>query len=592
MTTAPRPSHSFTGKTWQVRSRSGTADAERLARTTGVHPLVASILMARGYLSEAAVLDFLSTPAPGDLFDPLLLHGMERAVERLLQARTSGEKVMVHGDYDVDGVTAAVLVNRTLDLNGFANTHCFIPHRITDGYGLTRATAERVAGEGYGLLVAVDCGTSDTEAVERLNAGGVDVLILDHHLPGPSLPAALAMINPRQPDCDYPFKDLCSAGLAFKLSQALHQRLGRPFNAPAYASMAALGTVADLVPLRGENRSLVQLGLPYLEQPANPGMRELLRVSGIEDGQAPSAGQVGFRLGPRINAAGRLGAAEQAARLFLTTVGSEARQIARQLDLLNSRRQHQEGELVDLLCAMVAQAPALLEQRILVLDGKGWPRGVIGIAASRLVETFNRPAVVISLDGAEGHGSCRSVTGFNITEALEAAGETLLSRYGGHAMAAGLTIPAHKVEQFRLNLFDHCRRTLDPDLLEPRAVADIEVHPSQLDRPLLEQLERLEPFGMGNSRPVLLVRGLQLAGEPVLLKDKHLKLELQGGGRSFEALWWRSAPQLSRLQESTGDLDVLVKMELNRWGGRETVRLNIVDLRNATPFLNSIDSPR
>jgi single-stranded-DNA-specific exonuclease len=580
------PAPSITGKTWTVKTAPGEGKAEQLARNTGVHPLVASILQARGYLSEAAILDFLAEPLPGDLHDPWFLAGMELAVERLLRARDRKEKIIVHGDYDVDGVTAAVLTKRALDLAGFPDVDIFIPHRIDDGYGLTPATARRVAGEGYHLLIAVDCGTSDIDAVQLLNDGGVDVLILDHHQVGSSLPAAVAMINPRQPGCGYPFKDLCSAGLAFKLSQALHLRLGRPFNAAAYASMAALGTIADLVPLRDENRLLVRLGLPHLSRPASPGIRELLQVSGVEEGRAPSAGQVGFHLGPRINAAGRLDSAELAARLFLTGDDEEARQIAHQLDLLNSRRQHQESELVEQLLSEVEATPDMLEERILVMAGQGWPRGVIGIAASRLVETFNRPAVVVSLDDHQGHGSCRSVKGFNITSALEEAAGSILLRFGGHAMAAGLTLETGKVAQFRAALHEYCRRELDPALLVPRASADIEADPSLLERSLLEQLDSMEPFGMGNPRPVFLVRGLRLDGPPVRLKEKHMKMKLRGGGQTIEAIWWRAGHLLPALLSCGDTLDVLGKLELNRWGGRETVRLNISDIR-ATEILRT-----
>ncbi len=572
---------SLTGKRWVLRTAAGDLTAG-LARNTGVHPLVAAILHARGCVGEAAILDFLAAPSAKQLYDPWLLKGMDRAVDRLLEARDSGEKILVHGDYDVDGVTAAVLTKRTLDLNGFRQVGCIIPHRIDDGYGLGLAAAERAMAQDCGLLIAVDCGTNDLEAVKQLKSGGIDVLILDHHLPGPALPEAYALVNPLQMGCGYPFKELCSAGLAFKLAQALHQRLNRPFNAAAYGSMAALGTVADLVPLRDENRLLVQLGLDHLRRPANPGMRELLRVSGVEEGQAPTAGQIGFRLAPRINAAGRLDTAETAARLFLTADSEEAGQIARQLDLLNSRRQHQEGELVELLGRLVSENPELGHEPILVLDGEGWPRGVIGIAASRLVETHHRPAVVISCSDGVGHGSCRSVPGFNITTALYRAGGDVLDRFGGHAMAAGFTVAADKISLLRQKLSEYCREKLDPEVLVPKVTADIVVDPADLDRPLLEQLNRMEPCGMGNPRPVLLVRGLQLVGEPKLLTGRHLKLEVRGGGQTMEAIWWRAGHMQPVLAGGSASMDLLAKLELNRWGGRDYVRLNIADIRPAT----------
>jgi single-stranded-DNA-specific exonuclease len=573
---------SLTGKKWRVRTSTTDGAAERLDGHTGIHPLVASILHSRGSGDTAAMLDFLSDPSAENLYDPFLLKGMDRAVERLLGARVGGEKILVHGDYDVDGVTAAVLTKRALDLTGFREVTCFIPHRINDGYGLGPSAVELATAEGCGLLIAVDCGTNDLEAVNQLKSAGIDVLILDHHLPGPVLPDACALVNPSQTDCGYPFKDLCSAGLAFKLAQALHQRLDLHFNAAAYASMAALGTVADLVPLLDENRLLVRLGLDHLRRPSNPGMRELLRVSGVEEGRAPTASQVGFRLAPRINAAGRLDAASTAARLFLTADTDEAGQIARQLDLLNSRRQHQERELVEQLGRLVSEIPDLGQRRILVLDGEEWPRGVIGIAASRMVETHHRPAVVISCRDGVGHGSCRSVPGFNITTALDRVGGRILDRFGGHAMAAGFTLAADKIGLLREKLSDYCSGELDPDLLVPRAMADIVAEPSELDRPLLDQLNRLEPFGMGNPRPVFLVRGLQLAGEPKVLKGQHLKIDLHGGGMTIEAIWWRAGHLVPALAGCTAAVDLLARLELNRWGGRDYVRLNVDDIRPAT----------
>jgi len=571
---------SLTGKTWKVRI-TGLIDGavEELAREMALHPLAAAILLARGYDTAEAIRGFITAPSPEQFPDPLQLRGMEQTVQRLLRAREDREKILVHGDYDVDGITAAVLVTRTLQLNGFESVRCFIPHRIDDGYGLGRSAAELAAKEGSSLLLAVDCGTSDLAAVHRLNAAGVDVLILDHHLPGPQLPEAAALVNPKQPDCTYPFKDLCSVGLAFKLAQALHLRLRRPFNAAAYASMAALGTVADLVPLVDENRLLVRLGLEHLRQPANPGMRELLRISDVEEGLAPTAGQVGFRMAPRINAAGRLASADLAAQLFLTTDPDQARQIARQLDLLNTRRQSQERDLVEQLNRQVQSSPEMLEERILVLDGEAWPRGVIGIAAARLVEAFHRPAVVIASDGSVGHGSCRSVRGFNITAALGATAENVLDRFGGHAMAAGFSLDAARIPQLRRRLFEYCRSELDETLLVPRASADIEVDPADLQRSLLDSLSLLEPYGMGNPRPVFLVRDLQLSGEPVSLKGQHLKLQLRSGDRTIEAIWWRSGHLREQLSGCGRSIDVLGKLELNRWGGRETLRLNISDIR-------------
>jgi single-stranded-DNA-specific exonuclease len=583
------PAPSISGRQWQVRPPADDGDCRRLAEAAGVHPLVASILLARGEVTARQVAGMVAPPAPGDLHDPFALAGMDQAVDRLLRAREAGERILVHGDYDVDGITSAVLVKRSLDLTAFADTDIFIPHRIDDGYGLNPSVARRCTDAGRTLLVAVDCGTSDLQAIDVLNRAGVDTVILDHHLPGPELPDAVALVNPKRADCRYPWAELCSAGLAFKLAQALHHRLDRPFNAAAWASMAALGTVADLVPLRDENRLIVRLGLEHLRHPVNPGMRALLTVSGVEQGQAPGAGQVGFRLGPRINAAGRLDSGQVAARLFLTGDRTEAESIAHQLDLLNGRRQHQESELVSSIARLVESSPEWLDQRILVVDGEDWPRGVIGIAASRLVETWHRPSAVISSSAGVGHGSCRSVTGFNITAALEAVADGLLDRFGGHAMAAGFSLPAERIPALRRALEAYCRDHLDPELLIPRTIADVEADPGDLDRALCDQLARLEPFGVGNPKPLLLVRGLALAAEPDLLRGGHLKLRLRAGERELEAIWWRSAEWLPGIRDCANGIDILGRLELNRWGGRETVRLSVADAR---PAANPIDSPR
>jgi single-stranded-DNA-specific exonuclease len=321
------------------------------------------------------------------------------------------------------------------------------------------------------------------------------------------------------------------------------------------------------------------LGLEHLRHPANPGLRELLRVSSIDEGRAPSAGQVAFQLAPRINAAGRLASADLAAQLFLTADPGKARRIARQLDLLNTRRQSQEKELVECLDQLVQASPKMLEQRILVLEGETWPRGVIGIAAARLVESYHRPAVVISSDGGVGHGSCRSVPGFNITSALGTAAAHLLDRFGGHAMAAGFSLDAKNIPQLRQRLYDHCRGELDEALLIPRASADLEIGPEDLDRSLFDSLRLLEPFGMGNPRPVFLVRDLCLTTNPVTLKGRHLKLQLGGENLAIEAIWWRSGHLLDKLAGCGRSIDVLGKLELHRWSGQETLRLNVNDIR-------------
>lgn len=581
--TGPPQNRSLTNKTWSVKI-GGPPDshAVRLAADTGLHPLAAAILIARGHDTGTAARRFVGPPDLDHFHNPMMLHGMDSAVDRILRAREQGERVLVHGDYDVDGVTSAVLVTRTLQLNGIVHVQCFVPHRIDDGYGLGRSAAERAVSDGCTLLVAVDCGTSDLEAVQHLRDSGVDVVILDHHLPGSQLPQATALVNPKQPGCSYPFKDLCSAGLALKLSQALHIRLGKTFNASAYASMAALGTVADLVPLIDENRLIVRLGLDHLRHPSNIGMRELLRICRVEPGQAPTAGQIGFGLAPRINAAGRLASADLAATLFLSADPGKAGLIARKLDLLNTRRQTREKDLVEQLYQQVEATPRCLDQRILVLSGKDWPRGVIGIAASRLVDTYHLPAVVISIDGDVGHGSCRSVPGFNITAALESAASGVLDRFGGHTMAAGFSLAASNIPRLRNHLFDHCRKEVDPELLVPRASADIEVHPADLNRSLLDALNLLEPFGMGNPRPQFMIRGLSLAEDPVSLKGQHLKLKLKHSQGAIEAIWWRSGQYLEPLKACTGAIDVLAKLELNSWAGRETLRLTLSDVRPAS----------
>src|SRR5215510_6336722 len=452
------------------------APAIALSRELGVSPVTARLLCIRGLGAPDDARRFLS-PRFDDLHDPFRLAGMSVAVDRILRAIGSKERIAIHGDYDVDGVTSTVILRRALELLGADVVH-FIPERFRDGYGLQPASIDRLQQEGVRLIISVDCGIRADEAAMRARELGVDLIITDHHEPGAELPHALAVINPKRHDCTYPDKNLAGVGVALKLVQALCTCTGHANWLPAFVKVAAIGTLADVVPLTGENRIIAKLGLGMLSKgPHKVGLRALLDVCGLT-GREIDSYHIGFVLAPRVNAAGRMSTPDIAARLLLAadeTMGEEARALAEQLDAENIRRQQEEAEIVSEARKIVETDLEVGSRTVIVVAGEGWHRGVIGIVASKLVDAFHRPAIVISTEGDLAHGSCRSIPSFNMLAALESCAE-LMSKFGGHKQAAGLTLETSRIRELRARVNDFADARLTPDDLRPRLwLADVSV---------------------------------------------------------------------------------------------------------------------
>lgn len=533
-------------------SRSGV---EALARTVPITLPAARALWHRGYRDAEGARRFLNASSD-QLGDPLLLHGMDTAVGRLCRAIDAGEKILLYGDYDVDGAASVVILMKAIEMAG-GNAVFHVPDRLGEGYGMHPEAIEKAAADRVTLVISADTGIRASETVERARELGVDVIVTDHHLPEAKLPRALAIINPNQPGCAYPEKNLCGAAVAFKLAQALLATLGWPEEKlrrviMSFLKMVAIATVADVVPLTGENRAIVKQGLAGLGSVRNPGLRALLDVAGFQQGTCPSAGQVAFRIAPRINAAGRMAHADAVVRLFLTDDEREARELASRLHTLNQERQQTEAEIVRSVLEECSRVPVTDRQTALVFSGEGWHRGVVGIVASRLVERFHRPAFVLSVDSAEGEarGSGRSISPFNLLEALESMPE-LFIQYGGHRQAAGLTLPSDRIEEFRQRLDSFAAAHLSAEDLVPRLEFDARLCFDEINDQVAEDVLALAPFGFGNPSPLFAVEGAEVAGEPVVFKDKHLRVRLHQNGRTLRATAWNFAERIGELASGT-----------------------------------------
>jgi single-stranded-DNA-specific exonuclease len=519
--------------------------AGRLAENLGLSLSAARVLLNRGYRDPASARRFLS-PSLDDLHDPSLLLGMSAALERLQRAIAARENILLYGDYDVDGTTSVVILKKAIELAG-GQAGVFIPHRIRDGYGMRPEAIEEAAASGATLVISVDTGIRAAEAVRRARDFGMDVIVTDHHLPDAELPPALAVLNPNQPGCPYPEKNLCGAGVAFKLVQALLATLDWPPGkvrrmTESFLKLVAIGTVADVVPLTGENRVLVKYGLEGLRAVRNPGLRALLDVAGIEPGQAPSAGQVAFRIAPRLNAAGRMADANDIVELLLTEDVDRAKELATRLHGLNRDRQQAEGEIVRLILDECLATPPTDQQAALVFSGKEWHRGVVGIVASRLVDRFHRPVFVLAEDPEQGvaQGSGRSVPALHLLEALESMSGLFL-RFGGHRQAAGLTLATERIEEFRERLNAYAAARLAPDDFRAEVEVDASIAFDEITEPVVAELLSMAPFGFGNPAPVFAVFGAEVAAAPWIFKEKHLRVSLRQRGRTLTFKGWNFA---------------------------------------------------
>src|SRR6266568_5420990 len=567
-------------KKWIVRPPDESRAAE-LAEALGISQIVAALLISRGYQDQGAAQSFLK-PSLDHLHDPFLMRGMSDAVKRLLSAIDNQEPILIYGDYDVDGTTGtAVLLRAFRMLGGTAGYH--VPHRFTEGYGIQQAALEKAASEGYKLVVSVDCGIRAHEPLHWARANGLDVIVTDHHLPDDDegSPPALAVLNPNQHGCDYPDKNLAGVGVAFKLVHALFRERDRESVVPGFLKMVAIGTVADVAKLVGENRAIVALGLSDLPRAVNYGLRALIDIAGCGDDGEMTAYDLGFRIGPRINAAGRMDAAKAVVELFNATDKEEARRLAEHLDTRNRERMEAQREIFNRAIEEFENGVERESQtHAAVIAGDGWHRGVIGLAASKIAERLNRPCVVISLEGDVGHGSARSIEAYHLFDGLTACRD-LLDKFGGHSHAAGLSIRRARIPEFRRRLNEHAASCLTEDDLTPALNIDAEVSARALGFQLSQELRALEPFGAGNPRPLFVTRGLRVLSEPQIIKEQHLKLRVAGDdNRPFEAIWWRGVEETEQTPAVNQRLDLAYELEANRWNGDIKLQLNVKDLKS------------
>ena len=533
------------------------SEAATLARSANIPLLIAELLLARGVTTAAAAEQFLN-PRIEDLLDPFSMLGMDRAVERIRGAIAKREPILIYGDYDVDGTTATVLLKTAIEMmGGVARFH--IPHRLREGYGMQREILEKAAAESVRLVISVDTGIRAFAAAEAAAELGLDLIVTDHHLPETELgvPRALAVLNPNQPDCGYGCRHLCGAGVAFKLSQALLEswepERARAKILPSFAKMLAIATVADAVPLLGENRVFVALGLAELRRPVGLGLRALMAEAQIDTARRPLTSiDVAFRLAPRINAAGRMDIASEVIELFTTRDAARARELAQKLERLNQERRAAEAAILTEITTRLDE-PCFQDARCIVMDGDGWHRGVIGILASRIVDQTGKPALVVTRENGEAHGSGRSIAPFHLLEAIESCHE-IFTRFGGHAHAVGFSLPSDCVEELRQRLCRYAADHLREEDLGNPLECHAELPLSEVTPQLFAVLRRLEPFGMGNEEPIFVVRGVRVTAPPLVMKEKHIRVRVTDGSATFSAVGWNMAERIRSLQIGQGSL--------------------------------------
>ncbi len=563
---------SLRGKRW-VWPAVDPDQAAFLAGELDLEPSLARLLINRGISGPGAAGVFLN-PASGRLHSPWLMLDMDKAVGRLLSSLEKNEKVIVHGDYDADGITATVILTETLHRLG-ADVEFYLPSRFGHGYGLHRAAVDEIAARGASLLVTVDCGTNAVDETAYAQKRGLDVIVTDHHLLLSALPPASAVVNPRRENCPYPFKELSGAGIAFKLACALLEKINLPLPGDLL-DLAALGTAADVVPLLDENRIIVSLGLEVLRQSKRPGFQALIEAAGLEGGGLSSR-SLAFVLAPAINAAGRMGEALPAAKLLLSKNPGEAALLAGHLLDLNRLRRSTEQAILQEAEQAVFDLPAGEADSIITLAGETWHHGVIGIVASRLVDRFHRPFCLVAVDGEAGRGSARSIPGFDITSALAACSETL-ERFGGHKQAAGFSIRPDRVSHLRHLLQDYARRHLDKDILVPRLHLDAELGAEEINLDLAASLERLEPFGTKNPAPLFGSRGWTLRSWRLVGSDRsHLKLNLEKNGQVLETIFFSGAHHEPFLERGRS-ADLAFKLRRSYFRKQETLEIEVGDL--------------
>ena len=563
---------------WNVQKHN-LDEVKNLANSLEVSPLLSALLISRGYETGEKALKFLN-PQYSDLHEPFLLKDMKKAVERILKAVENQEKILIWGDYDVDGTTGTVVLRKALEILG-AKTGYHVPHRFTEGYGINIEKLSEAKEKGYTLVISVDTGSRAFEAADWAKENGVDLIITDHHLSDEikGNPDAFAVVNPNQTGCKYPDKHLAGVGVAFKLVHALLREKGKENLVGHFLKMVAIGTIADIMKLTGENRAIVTLGLRDLPKATNYGLKALMEVADCNSEM--TSYHIGFRIAPRINAAGRMDEALTVVKLFEAKSFETARKYAETLDSRNRERQNVQRQISELaLLEYVENGGSENQSHVAVIAGKNWHRGVIGLAASRITDKLYRPSLVISIEDGIGHGSARSIEKYHLLNGLDACAE-LFEKFGGHAAACGFTIKEENIDHLRRKLNEHAANNLSEEDLIPEIKIDAQVSSSTLNLNLIEELKRLEPFGAGNPKPLFATKDLFLTDEPYVMKEKHLKLRLADkNGKPFEAVWWDGVEKSNgQTLKAKTRIELAYTPEANTWQGNTRLQLVVEDLR-------------
>ncbi|MDH5383353.1 MAG: single-stranded-DNA-specific exonuclease RecJ [Candidatus Aminicenantes bacterium] len=548
--------------------------AKRLSLDLGVPVEIAQILINRGIERADEAYRFLHGTL-SDLYDPFLMDGMREAVNRIRKAITQKERILIFGDYDVDGILSVVSLSKALQSLG-GNVDFFIPDRLKEGYGLKEKYIDLVIQKQANLVISVDCGIKALAFVDKAKRRGIDVIITDHHQPGPTLPAALAVLNPALPDSGYPYKHLAGIGVVFKLIQALFDVESKSSLLPHYLKLVSMGTIADIVELKDENRIFVKFGLKGLEEVVNIGLKSLMDTCGIS-GRRVSAGDVGFRIGPRINAAGRMGITDLAVRLFFSDSLQEAEEIVRRLDKLNSKRQRVEEKVFNQAKDRVTRRFLDKRYKLLLLGCEEWHRGVIGIVASKIKDVYYRPVILFAYEDGKAYGSGRSIQEFSLIDCLDKHKKLFLN-YGGHTMAVGCELVHKNMKPFKeaINVFVASRITKNH--LKRKLHIDAKLNFGDIDFSLIEILSLLSPFGLGNPKPLFLTERAEVAGQPRKIQGKHSRFLVKKDGRVFEALGWRRGEWADQVK--TGDrVDLVYTLQVSEYLGEEKLNLSLEDMR-------------
>jgi single-stranded-DNA-specific exonuclease len=549
-------------------------EAEVLAQALSLPPAIARVLVNRKILTEEAARAFLFGDIAA-LYDPYLMKGMDRAVARIEEAVAKGEKILVFGDYDVDGVLSTVMLMKALTFLG-AKVEYFIPERLTDGYGIKDEHVEIPVQKGAGLVISVDCGIKAVEFTARAKEKGIDVIITDHHRPGETLPDAVAVLNPVLADSGYPDGSLAGVGVAFKLIQALLEKSGKAAGLPHYMKLVSIGTVADVAELKGENRVFVKLGLKGLRNVSNMGLRSLIEACGLGNRKI-SEGDIGFRIGPRINAAGRMGMTDLAVRLFFSESSEESQALVRKLDDLNAQRQKTEEKIFNDARERIEERGLDKKYKCLVLGSPDWHRGVIGIVASKLKDRFNRPVVLFVYENGKAYGSGRSIPDVPLIDLLDDCRHLFLS-YGGHKLAVGCTLPTERMAAFKEALNPLAEVRISEDNLIRKIKIDGPLEFAAVDDRFLETFALLFPFGVGNPKPLFLAENVEVISEPQVLQRKHLKFLARQNGRVLEALGWDKA-EWRHVVRRGSRVSLAFSLMMSEYLGVQKVSLSIEDLK-------------